>query len=177
MDHSLLITGGHTGLGLAASRHLLATTPDAHLVWATRSRQVAEQAAADLRAPGRITILPLDLNTLANVRHFADDLLDRLQAGTLPPLRALVCNAGIQFAEGQHWTTEGVEQTFGVNYLAHFVLVERLLPALEPAGQRPGAGRQRHPLRCPPPLDGRDVRHAARAVPGRCPPGSRRGTR
>ena len=135
MNHSILITGGHTGLGLAASRHLLATAPDAHLVWATRSRQVAEQAAARLGATSRITILPLDLNTLASVRHFADDVLDRLQAGTLPPLRALVCNAGIQFAEGQHWTTDGFEQTFGVNYLAHFVLVERLLPALEPAGR------------------------------------------
>jgi NAD(P)-dependent dehydrogenase (short-subunit alcohol dehydrogenase family) len=101
MNHSLLITGGYTGLGFAASRHLLATVPDAHLVWATRSRQVAEQAAARLGATSRITILPLDLNTLASVRHFADDLLDRLQAGTLPPLRALVCNVGSQFAEGQ----------------------------------------------------------------------------
>lgn len=135
MNHSILITGGHTGLGLAASRQLLATAPDAHLVWATRSRQVAEQAAARLGAADRISILPLDLNTLANVRYFADDLLGRLHAGALPPLRALVCNAGIQFAEGQHWTTDGIEQTFGVNYLAHFVLVERLLPALEPAGR------------------------------------------
>ena len=135
MNYSLLITGGHTGLGLAASRHLLATAPEAHLIWATRSRQVAEQAAAGLGAPDRITILPLDLNTLASVRHFADDLLSRLHAGTLPPLRVLVGNAGIQFAQGQHWTAEGIEQTFGVNYLAHFVLVERLLPALEPAGR------------------------------------------
>ncbi len=46
MNYSLLIIGGHTGLGFAASRHLLATTPEAHLIWATRSRQVAEQAAA-----------------------------------------------------------------------------------------------------------------------------------
>lgn len=135
MNHSIVLTGGHTGLGLAASRHLLDTTPDAHLVWATRSRQVAEQAAARLGAPSRITILPLDLNALDNVRRFADDLLGRLQAGSLPPMSALVCNAGIQFAEGQHWTTDGFEQTFGVNYLAHVVLVERLLPVLEPAGR------------------------------------------
>lgn len=135
MNHSIVITGGHTGLGLAASRYLLATVPDAHLIWGTRSRQVAERAAASLGAPSRITILPLDLNALDNVRHFADELLDRLRAGTLPPLHALVCNAGIQFAEGEHWTADGFEQTFGVNYLAHFVLAERLLPALEPAGR------------------------------------------
>lgn len=135
MRYSLVITGGHTGLGLAASRHLLATTPDVHLVWATRSRLAAEQAAASLSAPGRLTILPLDLAELASVHRFADELLARLQAGTLPPLRTLVCNAGIQFAQGQHWTADGYEQTFGVNYLAHYVLAERLLPALEPAGR------------------------------------------
>ncbi|NML65181.1 SDR family NAD(P)-dependent oxidoreductase [Hymenobacter sp. RP-2-7] len=135
MPHSILITGGHTGLGLATSRALLATTPDAHLIWATRSRAMAEQAAASLPAPGRLTILPLDLNALASVHHFADELLDCLQTRALPPLQAIVCNAGIQFADGQHWTTDGIEQTFGVNYLAHFALVERLLPALEPAGR------------------------------------------
>ncbi len=98
MHHSIIFTGGHTGLGLVASRQLLATIPDVHLVWATRSQKIAEQAAAELSATGRITILPLDLNSLASVRHFADDLRDRLHHGTLPPLATLVCNAGTQFA-------------------------------------------------------------------------------
>lgn len=135
MKHSIVITGGHTGLGLVASRRILATTPDAHLVWATRSQQVAEEAAAGLAATARITILPLDLNALDSVRHFADDLLGRLHDGTLPPLTTLLCNAGIQFAEGEFRTIDGFERTFGVNYLAHFLLVELLRPELEPAGR------------------------------------------
>lgn len=135
MNHSIVITGGHTGLGLAASRRMLATIPDAHLVWATRSQQVAEKAKASLAASGRITILPLDMNALKSVRHFADDLLGRLHAGTLPPLTTLLCNAGIEFTEGEFRTTDGFEQTFGVNYLAHSLLVDLLRPELEPGGR------------------------------------------
>lgn len=135
MKHSIVITGGHTGLGLAATRHILATTPDAHIVWASRSLEAAQQTAAGLSAAGRVSVMPLDLAALDKVRHFAADLQARLADGTLPPLGTLVCNAGIQFTEGEHWTAEGIEQTFGVNHLAHFLLVETLRPQLEPAAR------------------------------------------
>jgi NAD(P)-dependent dehydrogenase (short-subunit alcohol dehydrogenase family) len=135
---TIVITGGHTGLGLAASLHVLATSPDTHLVWAVRSPDAARRAAAGLTPPGtadRVSILPLDLAALASVRTFAADLGARLEAGTLPPLGAIVANAGVQFADGLHHTADGVEQTFGVNYLAHFLLVELLRLRLAPDGR------------------------------------------
>lgn len=133
-QRTIVITGGHTGLGLATSRHILATTANTHLVWATRSPQTARQTATDL-ASDRISVLALDLASLDSVHHFADDLITRLHNGALPPLGAVVCNAGIQFAGGQHQTREGIEQTFGVNHLAHFLLVNLLLPQLKPNGR------------------------------------------
>ena len=45
-------------------------------------------------------------------------------------LRALVCNAGVQFTHGPQRTPEGYETTFAVNHLGHFLLTNLLLPAL-----------------------------------------------
>ena len=131
---TIIITGGHTGLGLATCRNVLTTTANTYLVWATRSVEVARQTALNL-APDRITVLPLDLAKLSDVRRFSEAVTTLITAGTLPPLRAVVCNAGIQFAGGQHQTAEGIEQTFGVNHLAHFLLVNLLLPHLLPDGR------------------------------------------
>lgn len=132
--HTIVITGGHVGLGLAATRQLLTTT-SANIVWATRSPEAARQTAQGLAATDRLTILPLDLAKLSSVHTFANTLIGRLQTDMLPPLSTIICNAGIQFAQGIHRTAEGIEQTFGVNHLAHFLLVSLLRPHLNPKGR------------------------------------------
>ena len=62
MPHTILITGGHTGLGLECSRQLLADYPDAHLLWASRSVGPATTTARQLAPTGRIHVLPLDFS-------------------------------------------------------------------------------------------------------------------
>ena len=49
---------------------------------------------------------------------------------TLPPVHAIVCNAGVQVVSGTEATEDGVEMTFGVNHLGHFALVQGLLDHL-----------------------------------------------
>ncbi|MGV7428833.1 alanine-phosphoribitol ligase, partial [Mycobacterium kansasii] len=68
----------------------------------------------------------LDLASLRSVRQFADSVrqLD------IPPLKALVCNAGLQLVGGSHTTAEGYELTWGVNHLGHFALTQHLLDAV-----------------------------------------------
>ena len=78
------------------------------------------------RLGGCATGLPLDLSSLAEVRRFAHDL---------PPLHAVVCNAGIQTVSGTVLTKDGIEQTFGVNHLAHFLLVQQILPHMATPGR------------------------------------------
>jgi NAD(P)-dependent dehydrogenase (short-subunit alcohol dehydrogenase family) len=70
--------------------------------------------------------MQMDLASLASVRAFVDNV----RRAALPPLHAIVCNAGVQVVSGTEWTQDGVEMTFGVNHLGHFTLVQGLLDVL-----------------------------------------------
>jgi len=67
--------------------------------------------------------MQLDLASLASVRGF----IDNSRAGVLPPIQAVICNAGVQMVSGVQSTADGHEMTFGVNHLGHFALVCGLL--------------------------------------------------
>lgn len=78
-----------------------------------------------------LSYLPLDLANLSSIKHLAD----RLAQGEFPPLHAIVCNAGSQFVQDTQTTDDGVEATFGVNHLGHFLLVRLLLDQLQEPGR------------------------------------------
>jgi NAD(P)-dependent dehydrogenase (short-subunit alcohol dehydrogenase family) len=92
---------------------------------------------------GRVDAMSLDLASLDSIRAFATELAGRLDAGGLPPLRGLVCNAGVQSGGRGSVTADGFESAFGVNHLGHFLLVELLRPLLEPPGPRCRRGQHR----------------------------------
>ena len=122
-----VITGANTGLGLECARSLLASDETWHVVLAVRDPARGADAVAELAAPQRCTVLPLDLASLRSVRAFGG----RLREAGLPPLRAVVCNAGLQVPDGTRLTDDGVELTFGVNHLGHFALVQGFLAQLD----------------------------------------------
>jgi NAD(P)-dependent dehydrogenase (short-subunit alcohol dehydrogenase family) len=66
------------------------------------------------------------LASLAAVRAFTEVFTSR----GLPPLRAIVCNAGLQIVTGRTYSKDGYEMTFAVNHLGHYLLVLLLLPHL-----------------------------------------------
>lgn len=108
------MTGGTSGLGEVAARQI-ASTPDVRLVLGARRKS---QSAIETR--------PLDLTRLASVREFAQGVQER--GGTL--INGLVLNAGIQFPNIDQRTEDGFETTFAVNHLAHYLLLQLLLPKL-----------------------------------------------
>jgi light-dependent protochlorophyllide reductase len=121
-----VITGASTGLGLECARALLANDASWHVVLAVRDPARGADALAQLGEPGRCTMVEMDLASLRSVRGFVQSL----RAAELPPVHALVCNAGVQVASGAEVTDDGVEMTFGVNHLGHFALVQGLLDHL-----------------------------------------------
>ena len=122
-----VITGANSGLGLGCARSLLASDDAWHVVLAVRDPARGADAVTELGAPQRCTVLPLDLASLRSVRAFSG----RLRDAGLPPLGAVVCNAGLQALDGTRLTEDGVEMTFGVNHLGHFALLQGLVAQLD----------------------------------------------
>jgi NAD(P)-dependent dehydrogenase (short-subunit alcohol dehydrogenase family) len=97
------------------------------VVVASRDLARAEAAVHDIAGGEvRLHVAELDLASLASVRTFPD----RLDVLGLPPIGALVCNAGVQIVDGTRYTEDGIEETFAVNVLGHFLLVKLLLGRL-----------------------------------------------
>jgi NAD(P)-dependent dehydrogenase (short-subunit alcohol dehydrogenase family) len=112
------------GSGLSV-HELLRSDPSWHVVLPVRDTGRGAEAVTQLGDPQRCTVMQMDLASLASVRAFVANIRE----ATLPPLHAIVCNAGVQVT-GTAWTVDGVERTFGVNHLGHFALEQGLLDEL-----------------------------------------------
>ena len=123
----ILITGANTGIGFATAEQLV--KQGQHVILACRNPQKAQDAQNKLRSlnQGQVDLISLDLNSLELTRKAADEIADRY--GNLD---VLINNAGL-FAKTKQLTADGFEQQFGVNYLGHFLLTQKLLPVLQKA--------------------------------------------
>lgn len=128
---SIIITGGNSGLGWETAR-LLARQKDTAVVIACRNADQGQACADRLRSGGgSATWLPLDLASQDSVHAFVGAFR---QAG-LPPLHALICNAGNQNVGVPAKTADGYETTFAINHLGHYLLSRLLLPNLAHGGR------------------------------------------
>jgi light-dependent protochlorophyllide reductase len=130
----VVITGASSGLGYEAARAIARLDSGWVVVVASHHEGRAAAAAQRIRAEtGRddAVAMQLDLASLASVRRFAEDFRGR----GLPPLHAIVCNAAVEIVSGLTHTDDGYETTFAVNHLAHFLLVNLLLPELAEPGR------------------------------------------
>ena len=128
---TVIITGGNSGLGYEAAK-VFALDGNWHIVIASRSEQRMSEAVAQLKSETgyfHISSMVLDLASLASVRAFVAQFAET----SLPPLHGIVCNAGLQTT----WTktVDGIDSTFGINHLGHFLLVNLLLKYLQKPGR------------------------------------------
>src|SRR5246500_1352484 len=140
-SRSVVITGGNTGLGFGCANTILKSPngPPWHVILACRDEARAQAAVDRLTsgsgAAGQVGAMSLDLSSLSSVRAFAAELTKRLSTGTIPPLHAVVCNAGVNPLNTKTATADGFESTFGINHLGHFLLVNELLSSLQSPGR------------------------------------------
>ncbi|MHB8328286.1 MAG: SDR family oxidoreductase [Acidimicrobiales bacterium] len=121
----VVVTGANSGIGKETAVGLASL--GATTVLACRNKDKADAAAAEIRhrsGSGDVHVVVLDLADLASVRSCAEEI-----AATWPRLDVLVNNAGGIWSWRQV-TTQGFEQTFGVNHLGHFYLTNLLLDRL-----------------------------------------------
>jgi NAD(P)-dependent dehydrogenase (short-subunit alcohol dehydrogenase family) len=101
------------------------------VVIACRDQSRGEQVAESLRRLGcTVRILPLDLASLAFVRHSVEEF----RRAALPPLAGIVCNAGLANVAAPTKTADGYETTSAVNHPAHYLLTRLLLPDVQAHG-------------------------------------------
>ena len=122
---TVVVTGANGGLGLETARALAAA--GATVVLAARSPDKTAAAVDAIRAEtpaARLDVVALDLASLDAVGTAATTITDRH-----PRIDLLVNNAGLMGLP-ESTTVDGNEMQFGVNHLGHFLLTNRLLPAI-----------------------------------------------
>jgi NAD(P)-dependent dehydrogenase (short-subunit alcohol dehydrogenase family) len=92
------------------------------LVLLGRDERALARRADDLR-PRDVRPIRLDLASMTSVHEAIDEVRSLIHSGEVPPLGALVLNAGVQVGGGERRTAEGLELTFGVNVVAQLALV------------------------------------------------------
>ncbi|XP_052321867.1 WW domain-containing oxidoreductase [Oncorhynchus nerka] len=124
-DRVVLITGGNSGIGFETAKSF--ALHGAHVILACRNLSKAIKAVSLIQQEwhkARLEAMMLDLASLRSVREFADSFKTKKL-----PLHILICNAAVCT---QPWrlTEDGLESTFQICHLGHFLLVQCLQEVL-----------------------------------------------
>jgi NAD(P)-dependent dehydrogenase (short-subunit alcohol dehydrogenase family) len=119
-----VVTGATRGIGRTAAEGLAEL--GARVIVVARNEGRVEAAVDEIGAATGADVRGevADLSLMAEVRSLADRLLD-----TEPRIDLLINNAGALFPERAE-TEEGIERTFALDLLGHYVLTEALIPRL-----------------------------------------------
>ena len=133
---TILITGGHKGIGLRASR-TIAGLGGHDLLLGGRDAPEIERVATDLHHEfgTNVRALPVDVSSLASVRNAAAACKALVAQRDVAPLSALMLNAGAQFRGPVSYSADGYEMTFATNCLGHFLLTHLLVDDLAVNGR------------------------------------------
>lgn len=124
-----LVTGANSGMGKETAREL--ARMGAEVILACRSKERGEVAGNEIIETTRrngVTVMQVDLSSLASVRAFARAFHERF-----PKLDVLVNNAAASLRT-REITPEGFERQWATNVLGPHLLTKLLLPALEASG-------------------------------------------
>lgn len=125
----LAITGPTSGIGIETVKALAPKFDQIFLL--VRNVDKAKGLLPEFTTPdqfNKFQIVYCDLADLASVSDAADTVL-----GKTNKLDLLINNAG-GIVKNRKMTKEGVEYSFSLNHLGHFLLTQKLVPVLEASG-------------------------------------------
>lgn len=119
------VTGTTSGIGVETARHL--AIHGAHVVMLNRNVNESEKLKIKIieEAPdAKIDIIECDLNCLKSTETAANEYIAKGW-----PIHCLILNAGV-CGPASSTTKDGLESHFGINHLAHHLLIQKLLPII-----------------------------------------------
>ncbi|MFN3857150.1 MAG: SDR family NAD(P)-dependent oxidoreductase [Caulobacter sp.] len=123
-----LVTGVSAGLGVETARALIAH--GAEVVGTARDLDKARRATAAAGVDAnRLTLVEMDLASLASIRAAADKLVADGRGFDI-----VIANAGVMACPFSK-TVDGFETQFGTNHLGHFVFVNRIAGLMKPGAR------------------------------------------
>lgn len=138
---TVIITGSNAGIGLEAVKDFYGR--GARVIMGCRNMKKAEKATTVIKAsyknvagatPGEIVTYSLDLSSIASIREFATNIIEKEDN-----IDILVNNAGLiqPINQAQHFTEDGFDLTIGTNHLGPFLLTNLLLDKLSNSKHKP----------------------------------------
>lgn len=126
-----IVTGANRGIGYETTKGLVSRGARVYMACrdVTRGEEAKKAIEKETGVSGQLTVMPLDLASLASVHKFAEAF--SLQENKL---HILVNNAGFAFHSARKLTEDGQEQVFQVNHLGSFLLTNLLVHKLRNAG-------------------------------------------
>lgn len=120
----IVISGGTSGIGLETARALSAT--GATLFLTARNLEKAKKNLAGILEPGRVSLVPMDLDSFKTIRAGAEQILSASKG----QINILINSAGVMGVPERRLTEDGFESQFSGNYLGFFLLFQLLKDAL-----------------------------------------------
>ncbi|VDN19610.1 unnamed protein product [Gongylonema pulchrum] len=134
-DHNfkrtILITGSTDGIGRQTALELAVHSKENFVIVHGRSEEKCQAAIdyimreAKLNDKSNLDFVVADFSDLKEVSNLATEVEKRF-----PRLNILLCNAGVLLPKRTE-SRDGLELTFQVNHLAHFLIINRLLERLK----------------------------------------------
>ncbi|KAF3765718.1 oxidoreductase [Cryphonectria parasitica EP155] len=130
----IFITGGTAGLGAESVKALAKHSPR-HIYFTGRNSSAADALVRNIKAAqpsASLSFLQMDMTSLSSVRTAID------QGFTHDRLDIMMCNAGVM-AKPPELTKDGFEVQFGINHLAHALMIRQLTPVLLKTAEDPNS--------------------------------------
>eukprot|EP00591_Stephanopyxis_turris_P000673 CAMPEP_0195511052 /NCGR_PEP_ID=MMETSP0794_2-20130614/3506_1 /TAXON_ID=515487 /ORGANISM="Stephanopyxis turris, Strain CCMP 815" /LENGTH=368 /DNA_ID=CAMNT_0040638589 /DNA_START=161 /DNA_END=1267 /DNA_ORIENTATION=- len=127
-DAVVVVTGATSGIGLSLTQTLIKM--GATVIAIGRSQTKLSKLQEETKQePGVVVPFLANLNDLSSVAKTSDDIRKKFKR-----IDVLVNNAGMHYgaiAWNERTNAQNFDESFGVNYLSHFLLTEKLLPSLK----------------------------------------------
>ncbi|PIB37375.1 hypothetical protein BFP72_03305 [Reichenbachiella sp. 5M10] len=130
---SIIITGATSGIGYECALQMARMAKNEQIIIPARNIKAGKEVIEKIRdktGHKNLTSLELDLASLQSIREFSEKLSREKELS----ISILINNAGVQNIGETQYTTDGFEQTFGVNHLGAFALTMQLLPFMKNNG-------------------------------------------